>query len=105
MDGGRGFKIHKCMCNLPLPPPPPPLTTTTIIIIIYVLICFVYTSFQVSILPPLASIFVTSIAAQVADNLIANGVETTTVCRETEPFLLCPYINHDGVGKIPNHML
>lgn len=33
----------------------------------------------VSILPPLASIFVTSIAAQVADNLIANGVETTTV--------------------------
>lgn len=47
----------------------------------------------------------TSIAAQVADNLIANGVETTTVCRETEPFLLCPYINHDGVGKIPNHML
>ncbi|XP_075642780.1 putative anion transporter 6, chloroplastic [Castanea sativa] len=33
----------------------------------------------VSILPPLASIFVTSIAAQVADQLIANGVETTTV--------------------------
>ncbi|KAJ9163033.1 hypothetical protein P3X46_022755 [Hevea brasiliensis] len=33
----------------------------------------------VSILPPLASIFVTSIAAQLADNLIANGVETTTV--------------------------
>ncbi|KAL4279079.1 hypothetical protein GQ457_03G045630 [Hibiscus cannabinus] len=33
----------------------------------------------VSILPPLASVFVTSIAAQVADNLIANGVETTTV--------------------------
>ncbi|KAL4301825.1 hypothetical protein GQ457_10G029950 [Hibiscus cannabinus] len=32
----------------------------------------------VSILPPLASVFVTSIAAQVADNLIANGVETTT---------------------------
>ncbi|KAJ0090690.1 hypothetical protein Patl1_13932 [Pistacia atlantica] len=33
----------------------------------------------VSILPPLASVFVTSIAAQLADNLIANGVETTTV--------------------------
>ncbi|KAG4197257.1 hypothetical protein ERO13_A05G013200v2 [Gossypium hirsutum] len=33
----------------------------------------------VSILPPLASVFVTSIAAQFADNLIANGVETTTV--------------------------
>ncbi|KAK7852067.1 putative anion transporter 6 [Quercus suber] len=33
----------------------------------------------VSILPPLASIFVTSIATQVADQLIANGVETTTV--------------------------
>ncbi|XP_061350703.1 probable anion transporter 6, chloroplastic isoform X2 [Gastrolobium bilobum] len=33
----------------------------------------------VSILPPLASIFVTSIAAQLADNLISRGVETTTV--------------------------
>lgn len=33
----------------------------------------------VSILPPLASVFVTSIAAQFSDNLIANGVETTTV--------------------------
>uniref|UniRef100_A0A5B7BPL6 Major facilitator superfamily (MFS) profile domain-containing protein n=1 Tax=Davidia involucrata TaxID=16924 RepID=A0A5B7BPL6_DAVIN len=33
----------------------------------------------VSVLPPLASIFVTGIAAQFADNLIANGVETTTV--------------------------
>ncbi|KAF3453061.1 hypothetical protein FNV43_RR03494 [Rhamnella rubrinervis] len=33
----------------------------------------------VSILPPLASIFVTSIASQLADNLIANGVQTTTV--------------------------
>lgn len=33
----------------------------------------------VSILPPLASVFVTSIASQFADNLIANGVETTTV--------------------------
>ncbi|XP_022749610.1 probable anion transporter 6, chloroplastic isoform X2 [Durio zibethinus] len=33
----------------------------------------------VSILPPLASVFVTNIAAQFADNLIANGVETTMV--------------------------
>ncbi|XP_041007416.1 probable anion transporter 6, chloroplastic [Juglans microcarpa x Juglans regia] len=33
----------------------------------------------VSILPPLASIFVTSIAAQFADHLIANGVEVTMV--------------------------
>ncbi|GAB2289158.1 hypothetical protein Dimus_023461 [Dionaea muscipula] len=34
----------------------------------------------VSVLPPLASIFVTNIAAQLADNLIARGVDTTTVC-------------------------
>ncbi|XP_054806017.1 probable anion transporter 6, chloroplastic [Prosopis cineraria] len=33
----------------------------------------------VSILPPLASIFVTNAAAQLADNLISRGVETTTV--------------------------
>ncbi|KAL0915276.1 hypothetical protein M5K25_015681 [Dendrobium thyrsiflorum] len=33
----------------------------------------------VSILPPLGSIMVTSIAALFADNLISNGVETTTV--------------------------
>ncbi|XP_039043135.1 probable anion transporter 6, chloroplastic isoform X2 [Hibiscus syriacus] len=33
----------------------------------------------VSILPPLASVFVTSIAAQFADNLITNGVQATTV--------------------------
>ncbi|GMH04578.1 hypothetical protein Nepgr_006418 [Nepenthes gracilis] len=33
----------------------------------------------VSVLPPLASIFVTNIAAQLADNLITRGVETTTV--------------------------
>ncbi|KAI4335645.1 hypothetical protein L6164_014277 [Bauhinia variegata] len=33
----------------------------------------------VSILPPLASVFVTNIAAQLADNLISRGVETTTV--------------------------
>lgn len=33
----------------------------------------------VSVLPPLASIFVTGIASQFADNLITNGVETTTV--------------------------
>ncbi|KAJ9688790.1 hypothetical protein PVL29_014439 [Vitis rotundifolia] len=36
-------------------------------------------SLKVSVLPPLASIFVTTIASQLADNLIANGVETTTV--------------------------
>ncbi|KAL2338440.1 hypothetical protein Fmac_012886 [Flemingia macrophylla] len=33
----------------------------------------------VSILPPLASIFVTSLAAQLADNLISRGVKTTLV--------------------------
>ncbi|XP_073132301.1 probable anion transporter 6, chloroplastic [Henckelia pumila] len=33
----------------------------------------------VSVLPPLASIFVTSIASQLADNLISKGVETTVV--------------------------
>ncbi|KAM5548051.1 putative anion transporter 6, chloroplastic [Rosa sericea] len=33
----------------------------------------------VSILPPLASIFVTSVASQIADNLISSGVQTTTV--------------------------
>ncbi|GFP94033.1 probable anion transporter 6 chloroplastic [Phtheirospermum japonicum] len=33
----------------------------------------------VSVLPPLASIFVTSIASQFADSLIAKGVETTVV--------------------------
>lgn len=33
----------------------------------------------VSLLPPLASIFVTGIAAQFADNLIAKGVDTTVV--------------------------
>lgn len=40
--------------------------------------------FQVSILPPLASVFVTNIAAQIADHFIANGVETTTVRRNCE---------------------
>lgn len=34
---------------------------------------------QVSILPPLASIVVTSLASQFADYLITNGVDTTTV--------------------------
>ena len=38
--------------------------------------------FQVSVLPPLASIMVTSIAAQVADKLIASGTETTVVCKQ-----------------------
>jgi hypothetical protein len=41
-----------------------------------------FTAFQVSILPPLASIFVTGVAAQFADHLIANGVEVTTVSRD-----------------------
>ena len=44
---------------------------------------------QFSILPPLASVFVTGIAAQIADNLIANGVETTTVWIDTEQFYPC----------------
>lgn len=47
--------------------------------------------FQVSILPPLASVFMTNIAAQVADNLIANGVETTTV-RSNYEVLLCLFM-------------
>lgn len=36
-------------------------------------------SLQVSVFPPLASIFVTTIASQFADNLISKGVETTVV--------------------------
>lgn len=49
--------------------------------------------FQVSILPPLASIFVTSIAAQLADNLIANGVQTTTVWRHYEQIIVVPQMS------------
>lgn len=39
----------------------------------------IYFSLQVSVFPPLASIFVTTIASQFADNLISKGVETTVV--------------------------
>lgn len=46
-----------------------------------IFLVLIYSSFQVSVLPPLASIFVTSIAAQLADYLISSGVETTVVCK------------------------
>ncbi|OAY46999.1 probable anion transporter 6, chloroplastic isoform X1 [Manihot esculenta] len=60
----------------------------------------------VSILPPLASIFVTSIAAQLADNLIANGVETTTVRKifQTVAFLspaVCMTLSSVDLGLPP----
>ncbi|TXG61913.1 hypothetical protein EZV62_013276 [Acer yangbiense] len=61
---------------------------------------------QVSLLPPLASVFVTSIAAQIADNLIANGVETTTVRKicQTIGFLspaLCMTLSSVDLGLPP----
>ncbi|XVF88278.1 hypothetical protein PTKIN_Ptkin19aG0037200 [Pterospermum kingtungense] len=60
----------------------------------------------VSILPPLASVFVTSIASQFADNLIANGVETTTVRKicQTISFLspaACMIISSVDLGLQP----
>ncbi|EEF28716.1 probable anion transporter 6, chloroplastic [Ricinus communis] len=60
----------------------------------------------VSILPPLASVFVTSIAAQFADNLIANGVETTTVRKicQTVAFLspaVCMTLSSVDLGLPP----
>ncbi|KAL5850575.1 hypothetical protein ACOSQ4_008588 [Xanthoceras sorbifolium] len=60
----------------------------------------------VSILPPLASVFVTSIAAQLADNLIASGVETTTVRKicQTIAFLspaLCMTLSSVDLGLPP----
>ncbi|KAJ6992529.1 hypothetical protein NC653_015808 [Populus alba x Populus x berolinensis] len=60
----------------------------------------------VSILPPLASVFVTSFAAQLADNLIANGVETTTVRKicQTIAFLspaLCMTLSSVDLGLPP----
>ncbi|KAK4853080.1 hypothetical protein QYF36_003454 [Acer negundo] len=60
----------------------------------------------VSLLPPLASVFVTSIAAQIADNLIANGVETTTVRKicQTIGFLspaLCMTLSSVDLGLPP----
>ncbi|KAJ6408134.1 hypothetical protein OIU84_011438 [Salix udensis] len=60
----------------------------------------------VSILPPLASVFVNSFAAQLADNLIANGVETTTVRKicQTIAFLspaLCMTLSSVDLGLPP----
>ncbi|PON68548.1 Major facilitator [Parasponia andersonii] len=60
----------------------------------------------VSILPPLASVFVTNIAAQIADNLIANGVETTTVRKlcQTIAFLspaVCMTLSSVDLGLPP----
>ncbi|KAL3629668.1 putative anion transporter 6, chloroplastic [Castilleja foliolosa] len=60
----------------------------------------------VSILPPLASIFVTSIAAQFADSLIAKGVETTVVRKicQTIAFLspaTCMILSSVDLGLTP----
>nr|TKS10298.1 putative anion transporter 6, chloroplastic [Populus alba] len=60
----------------------------------------------VSILPPLASVFVTSIAAQLADKLISNGVEITTVRKicQTIAFLspaLCMTLSSVDLGLPP----
>ncbi|KAF9662832.1 hypothetical protein SADUNF_Sadunf18G0095200 [Salix dunnii] len=68
--------------------------------------CHNYQQFQVSILPPLASVFVTSIAAQLADKLIANGVEITTVRKicQTIAFLspaLCMTLSSVDLGLPP----
>ncbi|XP_021277652.1 probable anion transporter 6, chloroplastic isoform X1 [Herrania umbratica] len=61
---------------------------------------------EVSILPPLASVFVTSIAAQFADYLISNGVETTTVRKicQTISFLspaICMILSSLDLGLQP----
>ncbi|ESQ42059.1 hypothetical protein EUTSA_v10013250mg [Eutrema salsugineum] len=60
----------------------------------------------VSILPPLASIFVTSLASQFADYLISNGVETTTVRKicQTIAFLapaICMTLSSVDIGLPP----
>ncbi|PKU85398.1 probable anion transporter 6, chloroplastic isoform X1 [Dendrobium catenatum] len=60
----------------------------------------------VSILPPLGSILVTSIAALFADNLISNGVETTTVRKtcQTIAFLspaICMTLSSLDLGLPP----
>ncbi|XP_077222243.1 phosphate transporter 4;5 [Tasmannia lanceolata] len=60
----------------------------------------------VSILPPLASILVTSIAAPLADNLISTGVETTTVRKicQTIAFLspaICMTLSSLDLGMPP----
>lgn len=61
---------------------------------------------QVSILPPLASIFVTSLASQFADYLISNGVETTTVRKicQTIAFVapaICMTLSSVDIGLPP----
>ncbi|KAF3773516.1 putative anion transporter 6 [Nymphaea thermarum] len=49
---------------------------------------------QVSLLPPLASIAVTSIAATFADTLISNGVETTVVRKICQTIaFICPALS------------
>ncbi|WZY75233.1 hypothetical protein YC2023_021617 [Brassica napus] len=60
----------------------------------------------VSILPPLASIFVTSLASQFADYLISNGVETTTVRKicQTIAFVapaICMTLSSVDIGLPP----
>lgn len=60
----------------------------------------------VSILPPLASIFVTSVASQLADNLISSGVDTTTVRKicQTIAFLspaVCMTLSSVDLGLPP----
>ncbi|KAG8367473.1 hypothetical protein BUALT_Bualt16G0075700 [Buddleja alternifolia] len=60
----------------------------------------------VSVLPPLASIFVTSIASQLADNLIAKGVDTTVVRKicQTIAFVspaTCMILSSVDVGLSP----
>ncbi|KAL1189121.1 putative anion transporter 6 [Cardamine amara subsp. amara] len=60
----------------------------------------------VSILPPLASILVTSLASQFADYLITNGVDTTTVRKicQTIAFLspaLCMTLSSVDIGLPP----
>ncbi|VVB17014.1 unnamed protein product [Arabis nemorensis] len=60
----------------------------------------------VSILPPLASILVTSLASQFADYLITNGVETTTVRKicQTIAFLapaICMTLSSVDIGLPP----
>ncbi|CAH2072287.1 unnamed protein product [Thlaspi arvense] len=60
----------------------------------------------VSILPPLASIFVTSLASQFADYLISNGVETTTVRKicQTIAFIapaICMTLSSVDIGLPP----
>ncbi|KAL7134608.1 hypothetical protein ABFS83_11G038900 [Erythranthe nasuta] len=60
----------------------------------------------VSVLPPLASIFVTSVASQLADSLITKGVETTVVRKicQTIAFLspaTCMILSSVNLGLSP----